>query len=71
MTSEEVLRMSPYAELILASLLASEHGRFAIRNPRRGHHRGLLLLPDVLPLAGSGKRAWREAFTTILRAEQP
>jgi predicted mannosyl-3-phosphoglycerate phosphatase (HAD superfamily) len=48
------------------SLLAVTQGRFAIRNPRRGHHEELLLLPDVIPLSASGKRAWREVLASIL-----
>lgn len=52
-------------------LLAATQGRFAIRNPRRGHHGELLLLPDVIPLAASGARAWREALATILQKERP
>ena len=48
------------------SLLAATQARFAIRNPRRGHHGELLLLPDVIPLGASGARAWREALAIIL-----
>lgn len=48
------------------SLLAATEGRFAIRNPRRGHHDELLVLPDVRPLAASGIRAWQEALSAIL-----
>ena len=53
------------------SLLAATQGRFAIRNPRRGHQGELLLLPDVIPLAASGARAWREALISILEKEGP
>lgn len=53
------------------SLLAATQGRFAIRNPRRGHHGELLLLPDVIPLAASGVRAWREALAIILSNGRP
>lgn len=48
------------------SLLAAARGRFAIRNPRRGHHEALLELPEVRPLGASGQRAWREAISRIL-----
>lgn len=51
------------------SLLAATHGRFAIRNPRRGHHEELLVLPDVIPLSTSGARAWRVALDRILTDE--
>jgi predicted mannosyl-3-phosphoglycerate phosphatase (HAD superfamily) len=47
-------------------LLAATEGRFAIRNPRRGHHSELLDLPDVQPLSSSGAHAWREALPMIL-----
>lgn len=47
-------------------LLAAARGRFAIRNPRRGHHEDLLELPSVTPLGSSGQRAWRKAISTIL-----
>ena len=49
-----------------APLLAVTEGRFAIRNPRRGHQPELLELDHVTPLASSGARAWREALGTIL-----
>jgi mannosyl-3-phosphoglycerate phosphatase len=49
-----------------APLLAATEGRFAIRNPRRGHQAELLDLVGVKPLASSGARAWREALSTIL-----
>ena len=49
-----------------APLLAVTDGRYAIRNPRRGHQPELLELEDVTPLASSGARAWREALSTIL-----
>ncbi len=49
-----------------APLLAVTEGRYAIRNPRRGHQAELLDLADVKPLASSGARAWREALGTIL-----
>lgn len=48
------------------ALLESTDVRFAIRNPRRGHHDDLLGIPDVTPLASSGARAWRVALTKIL-----
>jgi predicted mannosyl-3-phosphoglycerate phosphatase (HAD superfamily) len=48
------------------ALLAATQLRFAIRNPRRGHHDDLLGLPEVTPLDWSGKRAWRVAMATIL-----
>ena len=48
------------------ALLAAADLRFAIRNPRRGHHGDLLGLPDVTALDWSGKRAWRVAMTKIL-----
>ena len=51
------------------ALLAAARGRFAIRNPRRGHHADLLELPEVTPLTASGQRAWREVFATILANE--
>ena len=47
-------------------LLAVTDGRYAIRNPRRGHQPELLELKHVKPLASSGARAWREALSTIL-----
>lgn len=47
-------------------LLAASEGRFAIRNPRSGHHSELMDLPRVIPLSASGSRAWREALTMIL-----
>lgn len=53
------------------SLLAATQGRFAIRNPRRGHHQELLVLPNVVPLAASGKRAWRELLSSILSNGKP
>jgi mannosyl-3-phosphoglycerate phosphatase len=49
-----------------APLLAVTEGRYAIRNPRRGHQSELLDLAGVMPLASSGARAWREALSTIL-----
>ena len=49
-----------------APLLAVTEGRYAIRNPRRGHQSELLDLAGVKPLASSGARAWREALSTIL-----
>ena len=49
-----------------APLLAVTQGRYAIRNPRRGHQSELLELAGVKPLASSGARAWREALNTIL-----
>lgn len=49
-----------------APLLAVTDGRYAIRNPRRGHQPELLELDEVTPLASSGARAWREALSTIL-----
>ncbi|HEY5544693.1 MAG TPA: HAD hydrolase family protein [Gemmatimonadaceae bacterium] len=52
-------------------LFAASEGRFAIRNPRSGHHSALLDLPDVKPLASSGKRAWREALPMILAGGKP
>jgi mannosyl-3-phosphoglycerate phosphatase len=54
-----------------APLLAVTDGRYAIRNPRRGHQPELLELEDVKPLASSGARAWREALSTILENGQP
>jgi hypothetical protein len=48
------------------ALLAAADLRFAIRNPRRGHHGDLIGLPDVTKLDWSGKRAWRVAMTKIL-----
>jgi predicted mannosyl-3-phosphoglycerate phosphatase (HAD superfamily) len=48
------------------SLLSATNVRFAIRNPRRGHHDDLLGLPDVTPLDSSGARAWRVALAKIL-----
>lgn len=52
-------------------LLAATEGRFAIRNPRRGHHSELLDLPDVRPLSSSGARAWREMLPVILGGGAP
>jgi predicted mannosyl-3-phosphoglycerate phosphatase (HAD superfamily) len=52
-------------------LLAASEGRFAIPNPRSGHHPELLDLPDVRPLSSSGARAWREALPTILARGAP
>jgi predicted mannosyl-3-phosphoglycerate phosphatase (HAD superfamily) len=54
-----------------APLLAVTDGRFAIRNPRRGHQAELLDLARVKPLASSGARAWREALSTILSNGKP
>ena len=54
-----------------APLLAATDGRYAIRNPRRGHQAELLDLARVRPLASSGARAWREALSTILANGQP
>lgn len=48
------------------ALLAATQLRFAIRNPRRGHHDDLLGLPEVTPLDWSGKKAWRVAMARIL-----
>ena len=66
-------RRAPYASSVSIgnesndqSLLASTNVRFAIRNPRRGHHDDLLGLPDVTPLDSSGARAWRVALAKIL-----
>lgn len=53
------------------ALLAAASGRFAIRNPRRGHHAELLKLPRVTRLSASGQRAWREVFATILANGKP
>ena len=53
------------------ALLAATQLRFAIRNPRRGHHDDLLGLPEVTPLDWSGKRAWRVAMTRILENGKP
>jgi predicted mannosyl-3-phosphoglycerate phosphatase (HAD superfamily) len=52
-------------------LLVATEGRFAIRNPRRGHQSELLDLPAVTPLSSSGVRAWREALTDILARDTP
>ena len=52
-------------------LLAATNVRFAIRNPRRGHHADLLGIPDVTPLASSGARAWRVALAKILSNGKP
>lgn len=52
-------------------LLAAADSRFAIRNPRRGHHEHLLDLPEVTALRASGQRAWREALATILANGKP
>jgi HAD superfamily hydrolase (TIGR01484 family) len=52
-------------------LLAVTGGRYAIRNPRRGHQPELLELEGVTPLASSGARAWREALNTILANGKP
>lgn len=54
-----------------APLLAATEGRYAIRNPRRGHQAELLDLARVRPLASSGARAWREALSTILANGKP
>jgi predicted mannosyl-3-phosphoglycerate phosphatase (HAD superfamily) len=48
------------------ALLASTNVRFAIRNPRRGHHDDLMGLPDVTALGSSGAKAWRVALAKIL-----
>jgi predicted mannosyl-3-phosphoglycerate phosphatase (HAD superfamily) len=53
------------------ALLAATNVRFAIRNPRRGHHDDLLGLPDVTPLDSSGARAWRVAIAKILADKKP
>jgi mannosyl-3-phosphoglycerate phosphatase len=53
------------------ALLAAAKVRFAIRNPRRGHHADLLKLPEVTALTASGQRAWREVFATILANGKP
>ena len=53
------------------SLLAATQTRFAIRNPRRGHHDDLPGLVDVHPLSASGVRAWREALAAILSNGKP
>lgn len=47
-------------------LLAAVTDRFAIRNPGRGHDRELIDLPGVVPLASSGRRAWRDLLALIL-----
>lgn len=47
-------------------LLASTNVRFAIRNPRRGHHDDLIALADVTALGSSGAKAWRVALARIL-----
>jgi predicted mannosyl-3-phosphoglycerate phosphatase (HAD superfamily) len=52
-------------------LLAAADARFAIRNPRRGHHEHLLDLPEVTALRASGQRAWREALASILANGKP
>lgn len=52
------------------ALLASTAVRFAIRNPRRGHHDDLLGLPDVTALGSSGAKAWRVALAKILQNER-
>jgi predicted mannosyl-3-phosphoglycerate phosphatase (HAD superfamily) len=52
-------------------LLAAADARFAIRNPRTGHHAHLLDLPAVTALRASGQRAWREALTSILANGKP
>ena len=69
---------APYASTVAignaandAPLLAATEGRYAIRNPRRGHQPELLDLADVKPLASSGARAWREALSTILTNGKP
>jgi predicted mannosyl-3-phosphoglycerate phosphatase (HAD superfamily) len=51
-------------------LLESTDVRFAIRNPRRGHHEDLIALPDVTPLGSSGAKAWRVALARILENGQ-
>jgi predicted mannosyl-3-phosphoglycerate phosphatase (HAD superfamily) len=53
------------------SLLAAADDRFAIRNPRTGHHAHLLDLPAVTALRASGQRAWREALVSILANGKP
>lgn len=53
------------------SLLAAAEARFAIRNPRTGHHAHLLDLPAVTALRASGQRAWREALASILSNGKP
>ena len=53
------------------SLLVATEGRFAIRNPRRGHDSSLLALPDVKPLSSSGTRAWREMLRMIPASGKP
>jgi phosphoserine phosphatase len=67
-------RRAPYAASVSIgnesndqSLLEATNVRFAIRNPRRGHHDDLLGIPDVTPLASSGARAWRVALAKILQ----
>jgi mannosyl-3-phosphoglycerate phosphatase len=52
-------------------LLAAADSRFAIRNPRTGHHAHLLDLPAVTALRASGQRAWREALASILANGNP
>lgn len=52
-------------------LLTASEGRFAIRNPRSGHHSPLLDLPGAKPLSSSGARAWREALPLILAGSTP
>ena len=53
------------------ALLAAAQLRFAIRNPRRGHHDDLIGLPNVTALDWSGKRAWRVAMAKILSNGAP
>ena len=52
-------------------LLAASERRFAIRNPRGGHHSELLDLPGVKLLSSSGAHAWREALPMILDGGAP